>query len=352
MRAAAAAAFGRSALAWDERTDAPTPDRLPPWRGFNLLSMFYLNRSAKVGFSEADFDAVADLGFNFVRLPLDYRYWVDPKDWTLVHDDVVEKVDAAVDMGRARRIHVQINFHRAPGYTVAQPAEERSLWRDPEALDACAAHWAHFARRYKGRPNAEVSFNPLNEPTEKVSAEDHRRVIERLLAAIRAEDPDRLIVCDGRGYARTPITELIGLGVAGSAHGYDPHRLTHFKAGWVEGSSTWPEPTWPMRENGATLDRDWLSRERIAPWKELESRGVGVHFGEFGCHNQTPHAVALSWMRDLLSLLKEAGWGWALWNLHGSFGILDSQRSDVRYEEYRGRKLDRAMLEVLREASA
>jgi endoglucanase len=38
-----------------------------------------------------------------------------------------------------------------------------------------------------------------------------------------------------------------------------------------------------------------------------------------------------------------------LWNLRGSFGVLDSQREDVAYEDFRGRKLDRAMLELLRE---
>ena len=85
----------------------------------------------------------------------------------------------------------------------------------------------------------------------------------------------------------------------------------------------------------------------IEPWKELEDRGVGVMVGEFGSHNRTPHDVVLRWMRDCLANWKDAGWGWALWNFRGSFGILDSGRSDVAYESWRGHKLDRAMLEVL-----
>jgi endoglucanase len=43
------------------------------------------------------------------------------------------------------------------------------------------------------------------------------------------------------------------------------------------------------------------------------------------------------------------GLGWALWNLRGSFGILDSHRSDVDYEDFHGHKLDRKMLNVLLE---
>jgi endoglucanase len=36
--------------------------------------------------------------------------------------------------------------------------------------------------------------------------------------------------------------------------------------------------------------------------------------------------------------------------LRGTFGILDSERTDVRYENFRGHKLDRALLELLRTA--
>jgi hypothetical protein len=28
--------------------------------------------------------------------------------------------------------------------------------------------------------------------------------------------------------------------------------------------------------------------------------------------------------------------GWALWSLRGDFGVLDSNRADVQYEDYRG----------------
>ncbi|GIV13314.1 MAG: hypothetical protein KatS3mg021_1596 [Fimbriimonadales bacterium] len=71
--------------------------------------------------------------------------------------------------------------------------------------------------------------------------------------------------------------------------------------------------------------------------------------GEFGAYNKTPHKVVLAWMRDMLELWKAAGWGWALWNFEGSFGILNSQRADVKYESWRGKQLDRAMLELLQQ---
>jgi endoglucanase len=54
-------------------------------------------------------------------------------------------------------------------------------------------------------------------------------------------------------------------------------------------------------------------------------------------------------MRDCLALWKEAGWGWSLWELRGSFGVLDSQRADVEYESFRGHKLDRQMFDLLQQ---
>jgi endoglucanase len=343
---AAGALLGPATLANDSKLPEPTPQKLPRWRGFNLLSMF-LKDWPQGPFPEKDFEIVSSLGFDFVRLPLDYRYWVDPADWMKVREEALEPIDNAVAYGKKHGVHVQINFHRAPGFTVASPPEPKSLWTDPEALDACAAHWAHFARRYKDHPNRLVSFNLVNEPTNQVSPGQHRKVVERLVGVIREESPVRLIVCDGRGWARTPIDELVGLNVAGSFHGYEPMGVTHYKASWVEGSDKWPEPTWPLRKDGETTDRAALGAI-VKNWKKLEAKGIGVHVGEFGCHNRTPHPVVLAWMADCLSLWKEAGWGWALWNLRGSFGLLDSERSDVAYEDYMGHKLDRKMLEVLR----
>ena len=59
-----------------------TPAKLPRWRGFNLLEKFIAPRSGKSGrFREEDFQWIADWGFDFVRLPLDYRCWSPGKDW-------------------------------------------------------------------------------------------------------------------------------------------------------------------------------------------------------------------------------------------------------------------------------
>lgn len=74
---------------------------------------------------------------------------------------------------------------------------------------------------------------------------------------------------------------------------------------------------------------------------------MGVHCGECGCWNKTPHDVFLAWFKDVLEILSENGIGFALWEFVGSFGILDSGREDVEYEDWYGHKLDRKLLDLL-----
>lgn len=326
----------------------PTANRLPRWRGFNLLEKFIARREGNPAYRETDFQIIADWGFDFVRLPMSYQCWSvpDPARWLAMDEAQLKHVDQSLDLGRKHRIHVNLNLHRAPGYCVNPPAEPLDLWKDAAALDAAAHHWAAFARRYRGVPNNELSFDLLNEPPD-IAADTYVRVVKHLVAAIRADDPRRLIVADGLRWGRDPVEGLATLGIAQSTRGYDPMRVSHHQASWVKGAEKWETPSWPLREGAGTWDKDRLRRERIAPWQALERRGVGIHVGEWGAHHRTPHPVVLAWMRDQLDLWREAGWGWALWNLRGSFGVLDSQRADVNYETFRGQALDRAMLQLL-----
>jgi hypothetical protein len=104
----------------------------------------------------------------------------------------------------------------------------------------------------------------------------------------------------------------------------------------------------PPGRGGA--DAETLFRGEVEPWARFaRTHDVGVHVGEWGVHHRTPHPVALGWMRDCLANWRRVGFGWSLWNLRGTFGVIDSERSDVTYEAYRGRRLDRRMLELLRE---
>src|SRR6266487_7146580 len=129
-------------------TAEPTASRLPRWRGFNLQEKFKPETNGR--FREEDFAFIARHGFDFVRLPLDYRLWTDEADPYAFKEPVLAEIDEAIEFGQRHAIHVSLCFHRAPGYCVNPPREPLDLWRGEEAQRLCARHWAHFAERYRG----------------------------------------------------------------------------------------------------------------------------------------------------------------------------------------------------------
>jgi hypothetical protein len=436
-----------------------------------------------------------ELGFNFARLPVDYRCYVAPSDWLAFDEPKLREIDEAVAYGKKYGIHVCLNLHRAPGFCINPPKEARDLWIDPAAQAAFIAHWRMFATRYRGVSAAALSFNLVNEPLG--STEDrYLDLFKRTIAAIREVDPLRLILVDGVEGGTKPQPGLIGLpGVVQSTRGYHPFGISHYRAEWVDGASSYPLPVWPLvptasaylygpekrefksplvlrgdfpagteaiisvgtvssrgrlriladgkplvdklflpgpgagewkksvyreewnvyqniydREYSCVLgapakalsisndEGDWLTMNGIriirpggrkveitvdfewgrlqaplsldaegriageknddprvpleafiAPWDAIAEKGAAVFVGESGCYNKTPHAVALAWYREWLAVWKERRMGWALWNFRGSFGILDSGRTDVVYEDFHGHKLDRQFLNLLQE---
>lgn len=57
--------------------------------------------------------------------------------------------------------------------------------------------------------------------------------------------------------------------------------------------------------------------------------------------------TALAWLADLLSLYREFGWGYSLWNFEGPFGIIGHGRPNTKYETLYGYEVDRQLLDLL-----
>jgi len=352
--AAAATLLPRASLAAADAPGARPQPKIPRWRGFNLTEMAGGRNNGS--FRETDFEWMAGWGFNFARIPLSYWQWSSPKDWLSIRPEALLPLDRAVELGRQHGIHTCLALHRVPGYCVnGKELEPYQLFDGPRdsmqrALEAACLHWRFLAERYKGVPNEHVSFDLLNEPPFMADQARYVEIAKALIATIRSVSPDRLIFANGADIGQTPVLGLIDEGIVQSAHEYQPKMISHYKAGWVPPNEfeSLAVPTWPMVDkHGVLWNKEKLRQVDVDIWKPLTDRGAPVHVGEWGCHTFTPHEVCLAWMTDAVSLWKEAGWGWSLWNLRGGFGIVDSGRPDVAYEDFRGHKLDRRMLELL-----
>ena len=129
---AAVGLFTGTALQCESRVTDIDATSLPRWCGFNLLEKFIASNANKP-FEESDFEIMAKLGFDFVRLPMSYLCWTSEGNWRNLLEDKLREIDQAVSFGKQYGIHVSINFHRGPGYSVDRSKEEPfNLWRDAD----------------------------------------------------------------------------------------------------------------------------------------------------------------------------------------------------------------------------
>jgi hypothetical protein len=324
-----------------------------PHYGFNFQWMF--SKDWQDAPADADLpalDFLAKHGFDFVRIPTDYRLWTKDFEYFNPDERVFEKIDSYLEACRQRDIHLCLNIHRAPGYCINRnDLEKHNLWLDQEAQDAFVFLWETFARRYKGVPSKHLSFDLVNEPPSVgqygMTREHHAGVVRRTVAAIRAVDSQREIEIDGLGGGNLAMPELADLDVIQSTRGYQPMPISHHEAQWWSGWQDAPAPQWPgLVYSGHTWDKETL-RQFYQPWRDLEAQGVRVHVGEFGCFNRTPSDIALRWFADLFGLFNEFGWGYSLWEFKGVFGIIDHGRAGARWETIDGFNVDRDLFKLM-----
>jgi endoglucanase len=365
------AAFSAASLTLAANATWATPrsNPLPRWRGFNLLDFFSPDpRNARLSTTEDQLKWISDWGFDFVRIPMAYPYYLDidrsrnitPDDVYKIDTRAIEKIDHLVHLAHKHNLHVSLNLHRAPGYCInAGFHEPYNLWRDATAQEAFYFHWNMWAKRYREVSAKRISFDLVNEPAMREDMNDqhsrstsvpgdiYRKVAKGALEAITREKKDALVIADGNDVGNSVIHEIKDLPIAQSCRGYFPHYISHYKAPWAnKDPENLPKPSWPGKMDGKLFDRKSLVTY-YQPWIDLANEGVGVHCGECGCWNKTPHDVFVAWFSDLLSVLKENKIGFAIWEFVGDFGVLNSGRSDVAYEDWHGYKLDRKFLDLL-----
>ena len=344
-------------------------NNLPRWRGFNLLDYSSPYRNNERGeTTEEEFKWMADWGFDFVRIPMAYPRYINfdpskditPDDVLNIDEQAVDKVEALVDRANKYNLHVSLDLHRAPGFCVnAGFNEPYNLWEDKEAQEAFYFHWNMWAKRFAGKSRNQISFDLVNEPCTREDMNDqyskrgpipgklYREVALKCLETIRKHNPERMVVADGNNVGAEVIPEIFDLDIGQSCRGYFPHYISHYRAPWVfKNPDDAPEVTWPGIIDGKNFSRESLE-VFYRPWIDAVKKGIGVHCGECGCWNETPHNVFLAWFEDVLGVLTENNIGWGLWEFKGTFGLLNSQRKDVDYEDWYGYKLDKKLLSLL-----
>jgi len=308
--------------------------------GFNFQWLFD-DALEPVEADEKALDFLVEHGFNFARIATNYMMWTDGTDYFHPDESVIGLIDGYIEACVSRNLHLSLNLHRAPGYCITgADREEHNLWTDQVAQDAFVFLWERWAERYSHVSAELLSFDLLNEPPaldlRGFTRDIHEQLMRRTISAIRAIDPDRPIVLDGLDGGNLAMPELADLGTTHSTRGYQPYPVSHWGASWWDGWKLGNKPSYP----GVLFEGKRWTRSDIVdvydPWRAVEASGTPVHVGEFGCFEQTPNDDAIRWLTDLIGIFHEFGWGYALWNFDGPFGIMGHNRPGAKFVEMSG----------------
>lgn len=278
-------------------------------RGVNLGNALEAPNEGDWGVTLSDelFDAVAEAGFDSVRVPTKWSAHALAEPPYTMDEEFFERVDWVLDQAEARDLTVVLNVHHYDEL-VADPAEQ--------------------SERYADRPPT-VYFELLNEPNGPLDPESWNALASETLGVVRASNPERTVVV-GPGYwnhaAFLPQLELPidDRHIIATFHYYEPFQFTHQGAEWAPGSEPWLGTTWMgSEEEREKIDADFGF---VAEWSEKQERPVLL--GDFGAYEKADLDSRARWTEAVARTAEKHGFSWAYWEFAAGFGIWDADTGD------------------------
>jgi len=173
--------------------------------------------------TDADFARIAQLGFNAVRVPFNYRLLESDDAPFVYRDEGWAVLDRAVASCEAHGLYAILDLHSAPGgqapYFMADPGPT-SLWVSESAQARTVALWRAIAERYRDRAGVGA-YDLLNEPAPP-TGEALFSLYRRIAAAIREVDRNHLVIVEGASFASdfSMFTSPVTFNQAYSFHQY------------------------------------------------------------------------------------------------------------------------------------
>ncbi|MDF2538675.1 MAG: glycoside hydrolase [Herbinix sp.] len=254
---------------------------------------------------EKDFDNLKDLNFNALRLPVSCYNLLDEEG--KLRADTLTTLDWFVAECEKREMYVILDLHAAPG---SQNGRDHSgdksgslLYKDENYQNLTLSLWEQLAEHYKGNSTI-AGYDLLNE----AEGDEKERApwgpvqlpfFDRLYKAIRAIDPDHLIIINAV---------------------WEPTNIPHPEQyGWENVMYEYHYYCWDGTDNAVTQRNFTESKVKK---DDQAGHEVPVLIGEFTLFDKLP-----SW-EHALSVYEEHGWSWTTWTYKtvnmGNWGIYNS----------------------------
>ena len=296
---------------------------------------------------KADFDSIAGMGFDFVRIPVDEVQLYDEqmnRDTTgfrLLHKAISwameDNLNVVVDLHIIRSHH--FNFENE---------EKNSLFSDPKAQDKLVAIWKDMQKELSKYPTDRLAYELMNEPVAP-SCEDWNRLVEKMIFAIRESEKERTLIIGSNLWQIPSTFDSLRVPendkhIVLSFHFYEPELLTHYRAPWTEHSFYEGELCYPGRVTKDTaaiaklneqqkkliesmnveFSKDSMYAHMKPAIDKAKSLGLHLYCGEFGFYPRyISNDIKNRWYKDICSVFNEHNIANCHWCYKGDFPIVD-----------------------------
>lgn len=338
-------------------------------RGTNLSH--WLSQSEERGearrqhIQEDDFERLHQLGFDFVRIPIDeVQFWDEqgnklPEAWQLLQ--------MALDYCHQYQLKAIVDLHIIRSHYFNAVNEEgqsaNTLFTSEKSQQQLVEMWYQLSDFLKGYSVNDVAYEFMNEPV----AEEHEQwnqLIAKVHKALREREPQRTLVIGSNLWQSTGTFKFLRIpendkNIVLSFHSYDPSILTHYGAWWTpigkytgkvnypgvlvsdEDYNAAPEDVKPLLEPyRKRWDRNTLYEIMADAIKVAKEHGLQLFCGEWGVYEPVERELAYRWTRDMISVFNEFDVAWTTWCYDADFGFWDQQKHDFK---------DRKLVDILME---
>lgn len=282
--------------------------------------------------TEADVKNIADMGLDHIRLGFD-QIVVEESPYKY-RDEIFEIIKRFASWCKKYDLNLVLNLHKSLG-NYCDIKEDVTLLESPELQDRFVALWREFEKRFEGYDY--VAFELLNE-VRNVKADDWNSLAGRAVSEIRKLNPDRIIIIGGTHWNSPSTVGRIKLfddpNIVYTFHFYEPYEFTH-QRGVLQAPPLfynrvmhYPSDIAPYREYRECIGADLGSYKKLARMdKEALRKMLQPAFdfakkhpdkilwcGEFGTIRHAPLRSRENYMRDIISMLKENGIQYCVWN--------------------------------------